>query len=122
MKSSPPQESWLKNAAIYIALIPVAVFFGWYACGLALVIRHYLRVPCLFNLVFIYAALIVPMWLMSPYGNAVSIIMSVVVMVCLILPALMGGMRGVMDGDNLETSAPAHMLLIVVYFNLWLNR
>ena len=119
----PPDDDapWFRwrDTPLLVLLTPVALFFGWHVAGAAMLIRHWVRIPYLLTMVVLYACLTIPIWILNPTGNSwVPALATIVILSAVIAPICLGGKEEIMNGANLETSAPAHILTCLMYMVL----
>ncbi len=104
----------LRDLPLLILFSPFAVLLGIHVAGLAMIIRKYLRVPYFVNLTLLYVLLLIPAWFMY---DSIWILTTGTVLVLLasLIPVLIDSREEAMDGSNFEHSAPAHILLVLLY-------
>ena len=108
-----------KDVPLLILFLPFGLFFGMHVAGLAMLIRRWFRFPYLAGMVVCYSLLMVPIWIANPTdGLLFPCVATGAVLLATIAPISLGGRDEIMNGANLEHSAPAHILLIIVYMVL----
>ena len=106
--------SW-REVPLLILFSPFALLFGMHVAGLAMLIRKFLRVPYFVMLTLLYASLLIPAWIWYPGHKWILLIGSSLVLLSSLIPLLIDGREEAMNGSNVEHSAPAHLVLILVY-------
>jgi len=97
-------------------MAPLFLLMGWHIACLAFLVRKYLRFPYLFTMVCLYGLLLVPLWLPSQNFPFVgSLAATILVLLAVVGPVAVRGRTEMMDGGNVETAAPAHMILVMSY-------
>ncbi|MEM8667714.1 MAG: hypothetical protein AAGG48_09380 [Planctomycetota bacterium] len=109
-----PWMTW-RDIPLLILFSPFALLFGMHIAGFAMLIRKYFRVPYFVTLTLLYALLLIPLWIW--YGRHMWILLagSLLVLLSSLIPLLIDGREEAMNGSNFEHSAPAHIVLILVY-------
>lgn len=113
-ESHAPWMTW-RDVPLLILFFPLAFLLGMHVAGLAMLIREYLRVPYFVTLTLLYALLLIPAWIWYETSIWILLIGTSLVLLASIIPLLLEGAEGAMDGSNIEQAAPAHIVLISVY-------
>ena len=102
-----------------VLLSPLFVVLGMHLALLSFGIRKYLRVPYLVALMGLHGVCLVPLWLPSwDYPRLAVTAVTVIVMLFVIVPVVIRGRDEVLEGGNIENTAPAHMVLVMAYLLL----
>jgi hypothetical protein len=113
-ESDTPWMTW-REVPLLILFSPLVLLLGMHVAGLAMLIRKFLRVPYFVTLTILYVLLLIPAWIW--YGGHIWILLvaSSLVLLSSLIPLLIDGREEAMNGSNFEHSAPAHIVLILVY-------
>ncbi len=90
------------------------ILLGFHVAGLAKLIRKYLRIPYIINLVGLYLLLLLPLWLHEAGNLWILSIGSSLVLLASLIP-LLNSKEYAWEGHKLESAAPAHIMLVLVY-------
>lgn len=113
-ESDAPWMTW-RDVPLLVLFSPLALLFGMHVAGLAMLIRKYLRVPYFVTLTLLYASLLIPAWIWYDTNVWILLIGTSLVLLSSLIPVLIDGREEAMNGSNFEHSAPAHIVLILVY-------
>jgi hypothetical protein len=104
----------LRDLPLLILISPFAILLGIHVAGFAMIIRKYCRVPYFVNLTLLYALLLIPAWFIY---DSIWILTTGTALVLLasLIPVLIDSREEAMNGSNFEHSAPAHILLVLLY-------
>ena len=116
-QSGSPWITW-RDVPLLILLSPLALLQGMHVAGLAMLIRRFFRVPYVVTLALLYALLLVPAWSWYSAHIWILLIGSSLVLLSSLIPLLIAGRDEAMNGSNFEHSAPAHIVLVLVYLFL----
>lgn len=116
-KSETPWMTW-RDIPLLILFSPLAILLGMHVAGLAMLIRKYIRVPYFVNLTLLYALLLVPAWVQYETHIWILIVGTMLVLLASLIPLLTDDRDEAMNGSNFEHSAPAHILLVLLYLTL----
>ncbi|QEG40171.1 hypothetical protein UC8_21770 [Roseimaritima ulvae] len=83
-----------------------------------MLIRKYFRVPYFVNLTLLYALLLVPVWIRYDTNMWLLIVGTILVLLASLIPLLTDSREEAMNGSNFEHSAPAHILLVLLYLTI----
>ncbi|MFG0263291.1 MAG: hypothetical protein ACF788_12940 [Novipirellula sp. JB048] len=113
-ESDTPWMTW-RDIPLLILFSPLALLLGMHVAGFAMLIRKFLRVPYFVSLTLLYALLLIPAW--NWYGAHIWILLigSSLVLLSSLIPLIVDGREEAMNGSNFEHSAPAHIVLLLVY-------
>ena len=110
-----PWFTW-KELPLLLLFVPFGLLLGFHIAGLAILIRRWLRIPYLITMVVFYSCLTIPLWLLFMKSSVwIPLAATSIVFAATVGPIALGGRDEIMDGTNFELSAPAHIVLILVY-------
>lgn len=112
--SNTPLFTW-REAPMILLFLPFGLLLGFHVAFFAMFIRWTTRLPYWIAFVMLYGLLICPLWFYSNGNVVVLSIGSIVVLLGSLLPRAFDDQDGILNGGNLEHSAPAHILLILLY-------
>ena len=112
--SNTPWFTW-REVPMILLFLPFGLLLGFHVAFFAMFIRWTTRLPYWIAFVMLYGLLICPLWLYSNGNVVVLSIGSIVVLLGSLLPRAFDDQDGILNGGNLEHSAPAHILLILLY-------
>ncbi|MDB2687185.1 hypothetical protein N9Y42_08225, partial [Mariniblastus sp.] len=113
-----PWFTW-RALPLIILFIPFGLLFGVHVAGVALLLRRWVKLPYLVSMVTLYILMTIPLWILNPTGQILfPAIATTVVLLATIAPISLGGRDEMLNGSNIENSAPAHIMLLIIYMAL----
>lgn len=116
MEHRESETPWmrLRDLPLLILFFPFAIILGIHVAGFAMIIRKYFRSPYFVNLTLLYALLLIPAWFI--YDSIwILTIGTALILLASLVPVLVDSREEAMNGSNFEQSAPAHILLVLLY-------